>query len=60
MQAPIPPTAFNIGDTVTFTDKYLREHLGTVIRINAKTLSVQCDDGTWRVDPRILSTLIDV
>ena len=60
VQAPIPPTAFNIGDTVTFTDKYLREHVGTVIRINTKTLSVQCNDSTWRVTPRILRKLIDV
>lgn len=40
VQALMPPTAFNIGDTVTFTDKYLREHVGTVTRINTKTLSV--------------------
>ncbi|WP_326942640.1 hypothetical protein [Actimicrobium sp. GrIS 1.19] len=59
-QAPIPPSAFNLGDTVTFTDKYLHERVGTVIRINTKTLSVQCDDSTWRVTPRILRKLIDV
>ena len=60
MQAPIPPSAFNSGDTVTFTDKYLRERVGTVIRINTKTLSVQCEDGIWRVVPRVLRKLIDV
>lgn len=57
---PVPPTAFNIGDTVTFTDKYLREHAGTVVRVNTKTVSVQCNDSTWRVSPRILRKLIDV
>jgi hypothetical protein len=59
-QPRVPPNAFSVGDTVTFTDKYLREHAGSVTRINTKTVSVQCDDGAWRVSPRILRKLIDV
>jgi hypothetical protein len=48
MKGPMPPSALNTGDTVTFTDKYLRKHVGAVIRIDTKTLSVQCGDSTWR------------
>lgn len=59
-QTLIPPTVFHIGDTVTFTDKYLRERVGIVTRVNVKTVSVQCDDEAWRVTPRILRKLIDV
>jgi hypothetical protein len=59
-QPRVPPNVFSVGDTVTFTDKYLREHAGSVTRINTKTVSVQCDDEAWRVSPRILRKLIDV
>jgi hypothetical protein len=58
--APINATDFNVGDTVCFTDKYLRERVGTVIRLNDKTLSVSCDGERWRVTRRILRKMIDV
>jgi hypothetical protein len=67
-RAPEPPTPkpaktpvnFRIGDTVGFTDKYLREHVGTVVRLNDKTVSVDSDGGRWRVSPRLLREIIDL
>jgi hypothetical protein len=59
-QAPISTTVFNVGDTVTFTDKYLRERIGTVTRLNDKTVSVLCDGERWRVTHRLLRKIIDV
>jgi hypothetical protein len=34
---------FRVGGTVGFTDKYFRERVGTVIRINDKSISIDCD-----------------
>ena len=51
---------FQLGDTVGFTDKYLREHVGTVVRVNDKTVSVDSDGGRWRVPPRLLRNIIDL
>jgi hypothetical protein len=59
-QAPVSTTTFNVGDTVTFTDKYFRERVGTVTRLNDKTVSVLCDGERWRVTRRILRKIIDV
>lgn len=59
-QPPVNTTVFNVGDTVTFTDKYFRERVGTVIRLNDKTVSVLCDGERWRVTRRILRKIIDV
>lgn len=59
-QAPVSTTTFNVGDTVTFTDKYFRERVGTVIRLNDKTVSVLCDGERWRVTRRILHKIIDL
>lgn len=58
---PIVPTpTFQIGDTVGFTDKYLREQHGIVVRINDKTLSVDCNGQRWRVSPKLLRKIIDL
>ncbi|MGI0072151.1 MAG: mechanosensitive ion channel domain-containing protein [Thermoplasmata archaeon] len=45
-----------IGDWVEFEDRHGRKHRGTVTRINARTVSVDCDSGEpdghphhWRV-----------
>lgn len=53
-------TAFKIGDSVSFTDKHLREHVGTITRMNDKTYSLSCDGERWRVSPRLLRKIIDV
>lgn len=60
----IPPrvdvSAFKVGDTVGFTDKHLRERIGTVIRLNAKTCSLLVDGEQWRVSPGLLRKVIDL
>ena len=59
-QPPVTPTAIQIDDTVAFTDKHLREHIGIVERLNEKTVSINCDGERWRVTRRILRKIIDV
>ena len=51
---PLRPRApdlprFKLGDNVVFTDKHLRERVGTIVRMNTKTYSLlydgeQCND----------------
>ncbi|MEJ7806798.1 MAG: hypothetical protein WKG03_12875 [Telluria sp.] len=53
-------TAFKLGDTVSFTDKYLRERVGTITRMNTKTYSLLCDGEQWRVSPALLRKIIDL
>ncbi|MYN08913.1 hypothetical protein [Pseudoduganella aquatica] len=59
-QRPLDTTAFKLGDTVSFTDKHLRERIGTVTRINAKSCSLLCDGEQWRVSPGLLRKIIDL
>lgn len=65
-QEPLAPTrradatAFKLGDTVSFTDKHLREHIGTITRVNPKTCSLLCDGEPWRVPPGMLRKIIDL
>ena len=64
-QSP-PPRAqradFMVGDTVAFTDQHLHERIGTVVRVNQKTGSVQCnpDEGHWRVSFALLRKVVDL
>ena len=63
---PAPPTArrddFRPGDTVSFTDQHLQQRIGTIIRINQKTASIQCDptEGHWRVGFGLLTKIVDI
>jgi len=65
---PAPPvrpqrvdvTEFKLGDTVSFTDKHLRERIGTITRLNTKTCSLLCDGEQWRVSPGLLRKVIDL
>ena len=60
---PAPPVempSFNVGDTVGFTDKHLRERVGTITRVNTKTYSVLSEGEQWRVPPRLLRKIIDL
>lgn len=62
-QAPVhrpAPTSFKLGDTVAFTDKHLRERVGTITRMNPKTCSLICDGEQWRVSPGLLRKIIDL
>jgi hypothetical protein len=50
---PMPPrradmTIFRVGDAVSFTDKHLREPIGTITRLNSKTCSIIYDGEQWR------------
>jgi hypothetical protein len=53
---------FFVGDTVGFTDKHLRERIGTIVRLNQKTASIACDDteGHWRVSYGLLRRIVDI
>ena len=52
---------FRRGDKVSFTDKYLQPHVGTIARINQRTATVECEDGPgWRVPFAMLSHLVDI
>jgi hypothetical protein len=64
---PVPPPraqreAFFVGDTVGFTDKHLSERVGTIVRLNAKTASIQVTDseGHWRVSYGLLRHIVDL
>src|SRR5450830_310683 len=59
-QRPVDAAEFKLGDTVGFTDKHLRERIGTVTRINAKSCSLLCDGEQWRVSPGLLRKIIDL
>ncbi len=62
-QAPpqrVDAGTFKLGDTVGFTDKHLRERIGTVTRINTKSCSLICDGEQWRVSPGLLRKIIDL
>ncbi|MBC7857530.1 MAG: hypothetical protein H7Z39_01890 [Burkholderiaceae bacterium] len=56
----VDPTAFKLGDKAGFTDKHLRERIGTITRINTKTCSLLCDGEQWRVSPGLLRKIIDL
>lgn len=46
---------------MSFEDQYLHTRVGVIARINPKTATLDCDDGTqWRVPFGALRPLIDV
>ncbi len=61
-EAPPRPTRddFRVGDRVSFEDRHLQTRIGTVVRINQKTASVDCDDQGWRVSFGILRHVVDL
>ena len=66
--APPPPTApaparndFRCGEKVSFEDKYPQTVVGTIVRINDRTATVDPGDGTkWRVGFPLLRHVFDV
>lgn len=60
--APLPRREdFRCGDKVTFEDKYLNTVVGTIVRINQRTASIDPGDGTtWRVGFGLLRRVIDI
>jgi hypothetical protein len=62
---PAPPkptrTDFRCGEKVAFEDKYLQTVVGTIVRINDRTASIDPGDGTkWRVGFGLLRHVLDV
>ncbi len=52
---------FRKGDRVSFEDRYLQTCIGTIVRINQKTASVEADDGRgWRVSFGLLRQVVDL
>jgi hypothetical protein len=64
--APLPPPKpgrndFRCGEKVSFEDRYLQTQVGTVVRINQRTASVDTGDGqTWRVPFALLRHVLDI
>lgn len=60
--APLPRREdFRCGDKVAFEDKYLNTVVGTIVRINQRTASIDPGDGTtWRVGFGLLRRVIDI
>ncbi|TYQ07349.1 UNVERIFIED_ORG: hypothetical protein JN05_04353 [Zoogloea ramigera] len=54
------PQQFKLGDTVSFTDKHLRERVGTIVRMNTRTYSLLCEDEQWRMPPALVRKIIDL
>lgn len=60
--APLPRRDdFRCGDKVAFEDKYLNTVVGTIVRINRRTVSIDPGDGTtWRVGFALLRHVVDI
>jgi hypothetical protein len=69
--APSPPAApppikpgrgdFRSGEKVSFEDKYLQTQVGTIVRINQRTATVDTGDGhSWRVGFPLLRHVLDI
>jgi len=63
-----PPSArratrndFRCGEKVNFEDKYLNTVMGTIVRINQRTATIDPGDGTtWRVGFALLRHVVDI
>jgi hypothetical protein len=51
---------FRIGHRVSFTDQHLQHRVGTIVRINQRTATLDCEGQTWRVGFGLLRRLVDV
>lgn len=52
---------FRGGEKVSFDDKYLQPQVGTVVRINQRTATVDTGDGhSWRVPFHMLRHVLDI
>ena len=62
---PQPPRAsrndFRCGEKVAFEDRYPQTQIGTIVRINQRTATIDTGDGTsWRVGFALLRHVVDV
>ncbi|WP_263081838.1 hypothetical protein [Endozoicomonas sp. Mp262] len=51
--------ALSVNDVVGFRDKHGIERTGKVIRLNSKSVTLQCDEGRWRVSYALLYRVLD-
>lgn len=52
---------FRCGEKVAFEDKYVNTVVGTIVRINQRTVSIDPDDGSsWRVGFALLHYVVDI
>ena len=52
---------FRCGEKVSFEDRYLQTQVGTIVRINQRTATIDTDDGTnWRVGFGLLRHVLDI
>ena len=63
--APAPPmpgrSDFRCGEKVAFEDKYLNTVVGTIVRINQRTATIDPGDGSnWRVGFGLLRHVLDI
>jgi len=63
--SPTPPQPrredFRVGDRVSFEDRHLQTRIGTIVRINQKTATIDSDDGPgWRVSYALLRPVVDI
>ena len=64
-EPPPPPRTsrndFRCGEKVAFEDKHLNTVVGTIVRINQRTASIDPGDGTtWRVGFALLRHVVDI
>jgi hypothetical protein len=59
---PLPQRSdFRCGDKVAFEDRYLTTQVGTIVRINQRTATVDTGNGhSWRVGFALLRHVVDV
>jgi hypothetical protein len=62
---PEPPRParndFRCGEKVAFDDKYLNTVVGTIVRINQRTATIDTGDGTsWRVGFGLLRHVLEI
>lgn len=48
-----------IGDMVGFLDRQQQQRRGRIIRLNDKTVTLQCDEQQWRVSYALLHRMVD-
>jgi hypothetical protein len=52
---------FRCGEKVAFEDRYLQTQVGTIVRINQRTATIDTGDGeSWRVGFALLRHVVDV
>lgn len=52
---------FRCGEKVSFEDRYMQTQIGTIVRINQRTATVETPDGPgWRVPFRLLRHVVDI